>query len=285
MITLYRPAYYTTTRAPEFTGLSIDIKPFNVENGAVYKEIDTGRTYRYDNENKQWYEWQGNSMPTPSITVEPITITENGTTTAPSGKAYSPVTVNVPASGATEPYIEETYSRSNLVSAKMYGYSVIRGRLFSSCASLTGVAIYNDELINLKTIGDYAFYGCNNLTTFQIPDSVTSIGESAFQNCKKYNIATLPSSLTVIKSYAFDNCAITTIEIPTSVITMYAHTFSNCTSLTSVTFNGTPTNMGAIIFDGCTNLTTINVPWAEGAVANAPWGATNAMVNYNYTKP
>lgn len=31
-----------------------------------------------------------------SITVEPLTVTQNGTTTAPSGKAYSPVTVNVP---------------------------------------------------------------------------------------------------------------------------------------------------------------------------------------------
>lgn len=30
------------------------------------------------------------------ITVEPITITQNGTTTAPRGKAYSPITVNVP---------------------------------------------------------------------------------------------------------------------------------------------------------------------------------------------
>lgn len=30
------------------------------------------------------------------ITVEPITIDQNGTTTAPSGKAYSPITVNVP---------------------------------------------------------------------------------------------------------------------------------------------------------------------------------------------
>ena len=285
MITLYRPAYHITARAPEFTGRSSDTKPVNAENGAVYKEIDTGHTYRYDKENKQWHEWQGGSTPTPSITVEPITITENGTTTAPSGKAYNPVVVNVPASGATTPYIEETYSRSDLVSAKMYDYSVIRVRLFSSCAFLTDVSIYNDELIHLKTISDYAFYGCKNLTTFQIPDSVTSIGESAFQNCKKYNIATLPSSLTVIKSYAFDNCAITNIEIPASVITMYAHTFSNCTSLTSVTFNGTPTNMGAIIFDGCSNLTTINVPWAEGEVSNAPWGARNATVNYNYTKP
>ena len=39
----------------------------------------------------------------------------------------------------------------------------------------------------------------------------------------------------------------------------------------------------AKILFGCTNLTTINVPWAEGAVAGAPWGATNATINYNYT--
>ena len=30
-----------------------------------------------------------------SVTVEPLTVTQNGTTTAPSGKAYSPVTANV----------------------------------------------------------------------------------------------------------------------------------------------------------------------------------------------
>lgn len=33
-----------------------------------------------------------------SVTVEPLTVTSNGTQTAPSGKAYSPVTVNVPNS-------------------------------------------------------------------------------------------------------------------------------------------------------------------------------------------
>lgn len=31
-----------------------------------------------------------------SVTVEPLTVKQNGTTTAPEGKAYSPVTVNVP---------------------------------------------------------------------------------------------------------------------------------------------------------------------------------------------
>lgn len=43
------------------------------------------------------------------------------------------------------------------------------------------------------------------------------------------------------------------------------------------------TYIAADAFEGCTNLITINVPWVEGAVANAPWGATNATINYNYT--
>lgn len=56
MITLYRPANYNNPRASEFAGRSIDTKPIDVENGSIYKEIDTGRTYRFDAENKQWME-------------------------------------------------------------------------------------------------------------------------------------------------------------------------------------------------------------------------------------
>ena len=56
MITLYRSAYYGVDRAPEFAGRSIDTKPTNVENGASYIELDTGRIYRYDKENKRWIE-------------------------------------------------------------------------------------------------------------------------------------------------------------------------------------------------------------------------------------
>lgn len=61
------------------------------------------------------------------------------------------------------------------------------------------------------------------------------------------------------------------------------YAFYNCSALESITFEGTPTTINGNAFTGCTNLLTINVPWAEGAVANAPWGATNATINYNYT--
>lgn len=77
---------------------------------------------------------------------------------------------------------------------------------------------------------------------------------------------------------------ITEVVIPASVKAIEASVFANCTGLTRVTFKGTPSSIPATVFDGCTNLMEINVPWAEGAKANAPWGAVNATINYNYVE-
>ena len=178
MITLYRPSGYDSTRASSFAGRSVDDKPLDAENGSSFKEIDTGRVFRYDKENNLWIE-------------------QKSTT----------------GGGATEPYIEETYDADgNLIGAKMYGYTKVR---------------------------DYVFADCTNLALTSLPDGLTSIGQ---------------------------------------------YTFQNCTSLTSITFKGTPTTIESTAFNGCTNLTDIKVPWAEGAVSGAPWGATNATITYNYTE-
>ena len=87
-----------------------------------------------------------------------------------------------------------------------------------------------------------------------------------------------------IRDYAFYSCydlALTTL--PSGITNINNAAFYGCTSLASLTFEGTPENIWERAFAECNNLTTINVPWAEGAVANAPWGATNATINYGYT--
>lgn len=64
MITLYRPYGYDGIRASAYCGRSIDSKPIHVENGATFKELDTGRIYYYDRENNKWLEgrsWHGNA--------------------------------------------------------------------------------------------------------------------------------------------------------------------------------------------------------------------------------
>ena len=43
-----------------YCGLSSDIKPLEVMNGALYREIDTSKEYRYDSETKEWKEQKSN---------------------------------------------------------------------------------------------------------------------------------------------------------------------------------------------------------------------------------
>ena len=125
----------------------------------------------------------------------------------------------------------------------------------------------NQELVSVKFHGvtkirSYAFSGCTNLALRSLSEGLTSIGEYAFQDCTSLALTSLPESLTSIESAAF----------------------YSCTSLTSIAFKGTPTTIDSTAFSGCTNLTEIKVPWSEGAVSGAPWGATNATITYNYTE-
>ena len=95
---------------------------------------------------------------------------------------------------------------------------------------------------------------------------------------------TLPSDLTQIGSYAFNSCTnLALTSLPAGLTSIGSYAFDSCTGLTSITFQGKPASISSSAFPRCFNLTTINVPWAEGAVTGAPWGATNATINYNYT--
>ena len=137
---------------------------------------------------------------------------------------------------------------------------------------------------DLTKIGDYAFYNCRNMKLTSLPDGVTSIGLKAFYNCWSMVLTSLPGGLTKILKDAFGGCSkLALTSIPDGVTSIEEYAFDYCTDLSTITFEGTPSSISSVAFYGCTNLTTINVPWAEGAIANAPWGATNATINYNYT--
>lgn len=62
MITMYRKEGATFDKQEiELRGLSTDTKPTelnneNISNGTIFVEIDTGKIYMYDLENREWKE-------------------------------------------------------------------------------------------------------------------------------------------------------------------------------------------------------------------------------------
>lgn len=132
-------------------------------------------------------------------------------------------------------------------------------------------------------IGAYAFCLCADLAKVTLPTSLTNIDQQAFNGCKALSAITIPGGVTNIGNYAFYNCSLlASISLPSGLKTLGANAFGNCKGLTRVTFQGTPDSIQATSFNLCTNIAHIYVPWAEGAVANAPWGATNAAIHYGY---
>ena len=145
------------------------------------------------------------------------------------------------------------------------------------------VNILPDFLNSITKIDDYAFYGCGKLELTSLPDGITSIGNSAFASCNNLALTNLPDGLTNIEESAFMNCTrLANVSIPASVTNIGHWAFGYC-RFSTITFKGTPTSISSDAFFECTRLTAINVPWSEGEVAGAPWGATNATINYNYT--
>ena len=167
------------------------------------------------------------------------------------------------------------------LAARMFGHTSVVDKAFYKCTTLTLTSLPSV----ITSIGDTAFGSCTNLALTSLPDGLTSIGDNVFEACSNLALTSLPSGITSIGKNAFRNCTkLALTSLPSGITSISDSAFKDCTGLTSITFTGTPTTIDSLAFKGCTNLTTINVPWAEGEVANAPWGATNATINYNYTE-
>ena len=121
--------------------------------------------------------------------------------------------------------------------------------------SVTGDVTISD---GVTSIGNYAFYSCESLTSVVIPDSVTSIGESAFADCSNLTSVTIPGGVTSIGNYAFERCdGLINVIIGDSVTSIGESAFADCSSLTNITIPDSVTSIGSYAFSGCSFLKSI----------------------------
>ena len=113
---------------------------------------------------------------------------------------------------------------------------------------------------SVKKIPDYAFSGCQRLTSVELCEGVESIGNGAFQNCAALMHISAPSTITSIGESAFQNCPfLNRIRVPRQVKVIPRNTFSNCRRLQSVEL---PQGLQRIenAFQGCDRLINIWIP-------------------------
>lgn len=65
---------------------------------------------------------------------------------------------------------------------------------------------YDGETYSVTEISDFAFAGCDNLTSIAIPDGVAEIGDKAFFGCSSLTAVSIPYSVTDVGARAFENC-------------------------------------------------------------------------------
>ena len=187
-------------------------------------------------------------------------------------------------------------------------------RAFSLCSGLTSVIVDENNSVYdsrsncnavIETATNRLIFGCKNSV---IPNSVTCIGVGAFGNCSDLTSIDIPTSVTSIENGAFFGTGLTSVIIPKSVGHIEYNIFASCPNLSSIYVDSDNTvydsrdNCNAIIettsntliagckntvipnsvtsmvnaFEGCTGLTSIDIPNSVTNIGmHAFWGCDN----------
>lgn len=134
---------------------------------------------------------------------------------------------------------------------------------------------------SVKSIGNYAFYGCIGLSSVTIPEGVTTICSGAFFGCRGLINLTIPKTVSSIGSEAFRFCSnlscvqITDIEswckisfdgnvsdywLVSNPLFYAHHLFLNGEEIKDLVIPNSITNIRSLAFYGCDGLTNITIP-------------------------
>jgi len=186
------------------------------------------------------------------------------------------------------------YECSSLISIQIpEGVTSIGDGAFSACSSLTTIEVNEENTIyksnngvlytkdgtqiicypakregteykildGVRSIGDYAFRGCGNLTSIEIPNGVTSISGGAFNGCSNLTSIEIPNGVKIIDIETFMYCSsLISIQIPDGVTSIRDSAFLGCSSLENIEIPEGVTSIGFRAFLGCSSLENIEIP-------------------------
>ena len=133
----------------------------------------------------------------------------------------------------------------------------------------------------IQTIGYYAFGYCD-FESVQLPQSLTSIGSYAFFHCQELTSVTIPGSVESIGTYAFEQCTkLATVILNNGVKTIEKNAFASCSALTNVTLPDSLTTIGEAAFSYC-GITTLTIPQGVTSIGNKAFEGCSKILEIHF---
>lgn len=202
--------------------------------------------------------------------LRPLSVSENGVYQPDGFDGFSGVSVDVP----------QKYDINAIADGSISGEIVLDTALnvtqfaFYGCTNITKVTA-----LLASTVGWQAFRG-SGVESAYFPSAKT-IATEAFHTSKySGNIGDDFPIVETIGQGAFRGARLSVIHLPSTLKSLIGTAPLGFSGLKTVYFHSTPTSITASCFNG-NNIIDIYVPWSEGEVANAPWGANNATIHYD----
>ena len=148
----------------------------------------------------------------------------------------------------------------------------------------------------VTSIGDYAFWECDNMTSITLPEHMTRIGECAFSGCTALESIVLPEGITDIYYSTFGSCtALKSVTIPEGITTIANSAFYSCTSLTQIIIPESVTSIEDRAFGNSRNLQKVcfkgDAPQIsdyyvfQDGTMDGQWNIPGLMLYYSTEKP
>ena len=129
---------------------------------------------------------------------------------------------------------------------------------FAGCSALTNITVevgnpayHSSGNCLIETASKTLVKGCNN-SIIPIDGSVTSIGEYAFYECDELTSIIIPNGIICIDTLAFFSCdSLVSVVIPDTVISIGSQAFDYCHKLKSVTLGNGAADISTSAFENC----------------------------------
>lgn len=120
---------------------------------------------------------------------------------------------------------------------------------------------YDGKTYTVTAIGEYAFYGCVDVSSVKMPETITKIGDFALYYCYGLSEVEIPGSVTEICQSAISFCrGLTSLTIPNSVTVIGEMAFMNCDNLVSIEIGNSVETISSCAVAHCYKLKSIHIP-------------------------